>query len=493
MEVKENIEQKNNDPADVLGDEDKDSDRAKWYTQTIQQTELADYSPVKGCMVIRPYGYALWENIQRALDKMIKDTGHQNAYFPMFIPESFLTKEKEHVEGFAPECAIVTHGGGKKLEEPLIVRPTSETIINYMFAQWVQSWRDLPLLINQWANVVRWEMRTRLFLRTMEFLWQEGHTAHATSDEAQEEAKKMLEVYRTLAEDWLALPVLTGEKTERERFAGAVQTYCIEALMRDGKALQAGTSHFLGQNFAKAFEIQFQNQDGQLEHAWQTSWGVSTRLVGALVLGHGDDKGLILPPKIAPIQVVIVPIYKQDAEKATVIDVCKKIEGALKDAGVRVRLDDRDNHTPGFKFNHWEQKGVPVRINIGPKDCEKNVVEIARRHDGVKTRDVSQEGIADYINNLLIEVQKAIFERALAYRKEMTTPVATYDEFKKLVDKKGGFFEAYFAGSSEDEGKIKEETKATVRCIPFNQNHAEGKCFYTGKATKQKAIFAKAY
>lgn len=493
MEVKENIEQKNNEPSDVLGDDDKDSDRAKWYTQTIQQTELADYSPVKGCMVIRPYGYALWENIQRALDKMIKDTGHQNAYFPMFIPESFLTKEKEHVEGFAPECAIVTHGGGKKLEEPLIVRPTSETIINYMFAQWVQSWRDLPLLINQWANVVRWEMRTRLFLRTMEFLWQEGHTAHATSDEAQEEAKKMLEVYRVLAEDWLALPVLTGEKTERERFAGAVQTYCIEALMRDGKALQAGTSHFLGQNFAKAFEIQFQNQEGQLEHAWQTSWGVSTRLVGALVLGHGDDKGLILPPKIAPIQVVIVPIYKQDAEKTTVIDRCKTIESALKGAGIRVHLDDRDNHTPGFKFNHWEQKGVPVRINIGPKDCDKNVVEIARRHDGTKTRDVSQDGIAEYIENLLVEVQKAIFERALAFRKENTTQVTSYDEFKKLVDKKGGFFEMYFAGSSEDEGKIKEETKATVRCIPFNQDHAEGKCFYTGKATKQKAVFAKAY
>lgn len=493
MEVKENIEQTNNDPADVLFDDEKDSDKAKWYSQTILQTELADYSPVKGCMVIRPYGYALWENIQRALDKMIKDTGHQNAYFPLFIPESFLTKEKEHVEGFAPECAIVTHGGGKKLEEPLIVRPTSETIINHMFAQWVQSWRDLPLLINQWANVVRWEMRTRLFLRTTEFLWQEGHTAHATSDEAQEEAKKMLEVYRTLAEDWLALPVLTGEKTERERFAGAVQTYCIEALMRDGKALQAGTSHFLGQNFAKAFEIQFQNQDGQLEHAWQTSWGVSTRLVGALVLGHGDEKGLILPPKVAPIQVVIVPIYKQDAEKVTVLETCKKIEKELLDAGVRVKVDDRDNHTPGFKFNHWEQKGVPVRINIGPKDCDKGVVEIARRHDGVKTRDVSQEGIGDFVSKLLVEVQQAIFDRALAYRKEMTTEVATYDDFKKLLEQKGGFFEAYFAGSSADEGKIKEETKATVRCIPFKQAHAEGKCFYTGNATKQKAIFAKAY
>ncbi len=493
MEVKENIEHKNNESADVLGDEDKDSDKAKWYTQTIQQTELADYSPVKGCMVIRPYGYALWENIQRALDKMIKDTGHQNAYFPMFIPESFLTKEKEHVEGFAPECAVVTHGGGKKLEEPLIVRPTSETIINYMFAQWVQSWRDLPILINQWANVVRWEMRTRLFLRTMEFLWQEGHTAHATEAEAEEEAKKMLEVYRVLAEDWLALPVLTGEKTDRERFAGAVRTYCIEALMRDGKALQAGTSHFLGQNFAKAFEIQFQNQEGQLEFAWQTSWGASTRLVGALVLGHGDDKGLILPPKIAPIQVVIVPIYKQDAEKETVLERCRMIEKLLKEADVRVHIDARDNHTPGFKFNHWEQKGVPVRINIGPKDCEKNVVEIARRHDGVKTRDVSHDGIGDYITKLLVEVQQAIFDRALAYRKEMTTEVATYDDFKKQVDKKGGFFEVYFAGSGEDEGKIKEETKATVRCIPFNQNHPEGKCFYTGKATKQKAIFAKAY
>ncbi|MBC7998394.1 MAG: proline--tRNA ligase [Leptolyngbya sp.] len=491
MEVKENIE--TDEQADVLGEDDKDSDRAKWYTQTILQTELADYSPVKGCMVIRPYGYALWDNIKNALDKMIKDTGHQNAYFPMLIPESFLTKEKEHVEGFAPECAVVTHGGGKKLDEPLIVRPTSETIINYMFAQWVQSWRDLPLLINQWANVVRWEMRTRLFLRTMEFLWQEGHTAHATSDEAEEEAKKMLEVYRTLSEEWLALPVLTGTKTDRERFAGAVRTYCIEALMRDGKALQAGTSHFLGQNFAKAFEIKFQSQEGQLEFAWQTSWGVSTRLVGAIVLGHGDEKGLILPPKIAPVQIVIVPIYKTDADKTTVLERSNAIASELKAAGIRVHLDDRDNHTPGFKFNHWEQKGVPVRLNIGPKDCEKNVVEIARRDTGTKTRDVSQSGLSEYLTNLLDEVQKAIFERALNFRKENTHTIDTYDQFKDVIENKHGFVEAYFAGSSEDEGKIKEETKATVRCIPFNQDHPEGKCFYTGKATKIKAVFARAY
>src|SRR5262249_20488736 len=357
----------------------KEAERARWYTDTILQTELAEYSPVKGCMVIRPYGYALWENIQRALDQMIKDTGHQNAYCPMFIPESFLKKEEEHVEGFAPECAVVTHGGGKELEEPLIVRPTSETIINHMFAKWVQSWRDLPILINQWANVVRWEMRTRLFLRTTEFLWQEGHTAHATAEEAEEEARKMLGVYKDLAENWLALPVLTGEKTEKERFAGAVRTYCIEAMMRDGKALQAGTSHFLGQNFAKAFEIQFQDKDGNLEYAWQTSWGVSTRLVGAIVLGHGDDKGLILPPKVAAIQFGIVPIYKTDDERGLVSEHAARLARELSEAGFRVHFDDRDNYTPGFKFNHWEQKGVPIRINIGPKDIANEVVEIARR------------------------------------------------------------------------------------------------------------------
>jgi len=488
MEVKESEQMQIDESLD--GD-DKESDRSRWYTDTIIQSELADYAPVKGCMVIRPYGYALWENIQRALDKMIKDTGHQNAYFPLLIPESFMNKEAQHVEGFAPECAVVTHGGGKKLEEPLFVRPTSETIINYMFAKWVQSWRDLPILVNQWANVVRWEMRTRLFLRTLEFLWQEGHTAHATADEAEAEARLMLEQYRILAEDWLALPVLTGEKTARERFAGADRTYCIEAMMRDGKALQAGTSHFLGQNFAKAFEIQFQNKDGVLEHAWQTSWGVSTRLVGAIVLGHGDDKGLILPPKIAPIQVVIVPIYKTDEERALVEEHCKRIEKEL--AGqFRVHLDDRDNYTPGFKFNHWEQRGVPVRINIGPKDIANEVVEIARRDTREKIRGVRQAGLANELSGLLDQIQKNIFQSALDFRKKNTVSVKTYDEFKKVLADKNVFIEAFFDGDNDEEGRIKDETKATVRCIPFDQTE-EGECMLTGRKTKRKVVFARAY
>ncbi|MBL0186223.1 MAG: proline--tRNA ligase [Candidatus Obscuribacter sp.] len=468
-------------------------DKSRWYTDTVLNAELADYAPVKGCMVIRPYGYALWEHIKDALDAMIKETGHSNAYFPLLIPESFLKKEAQHVEGFAPELAVVTHGGNKKLEEPLVVRPTSETIINYMFAKWVQSWRDLPLLINQWANVVRWEMRTRLFLRTAEFLWQEGHTAHATEDEAEQEARTMLEVYRKLAEDWLALPVLTGEKTERERFAGAVRTYCIEAMMRDGKALQAGTSHFLGQNFAKAFDIKFQSQAGQLEYAWQTSWGVSTRLVGAVVLGHGDEKGLILPPKVAPIQVVIVPIYKSDAEKETVLSSAADLFKSLKAAGVRVHMDDRDNHTPGFKYNHWELRGVPVRIAIGPKDVAKNVVEIARRDNLEKMRDVPRDGIVETINNLLVTVQKAIFDRALAFRTENSIKVKTYDELKKTLNERNCFIETHFDGTSEDEGKIKDECKATIRCMPFNMEPVEGECMYTGRKTTRRVIFARSY
>lgn len=488
MEVKEN-ETMAVDEMDEA--EDKESDRSKWYTDTILQSELADYAPVKGCMVIRPYGYALWENIQKALDKMIKDTGHQNAYFPMLIPESFLNKEKQHVEGFAPECAVVTHGGGKKLEEPLIVRPTSETIINFMFAKWVQSWRDLPILCNQWANVVRWEMRTRLFLRTLEFLWQEGHTAHATEDEAETEAKLMLEQYRKLAEDWLALPVLTGEKTERERFAGAVRTYCIEAMMRDGKALQAGTSHFLGQNFAKAFDITFQDKDGNLEHAWQTSWGVSTRLVGAIVLGHGDDKGLILPPKVAPIQVVIVPIFKTDEEKALVYEHCNRIKNELGD-DIRVHFDDRDQHTPGFKFNYWEQKGVPVRLNIGPKDVANEVVEIARRDTREKIRGVRQAGLANELSGLLDQIQKNIFNNALEFRKKNTVSVKTYDELKQVLADKNVFVETFFDGNGDDEGRIKDETKATVRLIPFDQTE-EGECFLTGRKTKRKVVFARSY
>jgi len=490
MEVKENTLNE-----ELEEREDGADDRSAWYTKTIIESELADYAPVKGCMVIRPYGYALWEHIQKALDQMIKETGHQNAYFPLFIPESFLNKEKEHVEGFAPECAVVTHGGGKKLEEPYIVRPTSETIINHMFAKWVQSWRDLPILINQWANVVRWEMRTRLFLRTTEFLWQEGHTAHATAQEAEEEAMKMLECYRVLAEDWLALPVLTGEKTERERFAGAVRTYCIEALMRDGKALQAGTSHYLGQNFAKAFEIQFQNAEGQLEHAYQTSWGASTRLVGAVVLGHGDDKGLILPPKIAPIQIVIVPIYKSDEERKSVLEYCNKLFSTLK-ADFRVHLDDRDNLTPGFKFNYWEQKGVPVRLNIGPKDMANNVVELARRDTGEKIRNLAIASLSNELSGLMITIQKSIFNRALEFRAKNTVKVSTYDELKATLKDKNVFVEAFWDGSTQDEGKIKEETRATIRTIPFpKEGHAveSGKCLYTGRQTTRRVVFGRAY
>jgi prolyl-tRNA synthetase len=470
-----------------------DAEKARWYTDTVINAELADYAPVKGCMVIRPYGYALWENIRNALDDMIKETGHQNAYFPLFIPESFLKKEAQHVEGFAPELAVVTHGGNKKLEEPLIVRPTSETIINHMFAKWVQSWRDLPLLINQWANVVRWEMRTRLFLRTTEFLWQEGHTAHATEIEAEEEAKKMLECYRVLAEDWMALPVLTGEKTERERFAGAVRTYCIEAMMRDGKALQAGTSHFLGQNFAKAFDIKFQSQGGELEYAWQTSWGASTRLVGAVVLGHGDDKGLVLPPRIAPIQVVIVPIYKTDEEKATVVARCQEIENLLKEAKVRVHFDNRDHYTPGYKFNHWELRGVPLRLNIGPRDVASNVVEIARRDTLEKIRGVAMAGLVNEISGLLTAVQKNIFDKAIAFRKTNTVKVGSYAEFKQVLEKGNVFIECHWDGSNEDEGKIKDETKATIRAIPFNFEPVEGKCFYTGRPTTRRVVFARSY
>lgn len=495
-------EVKKNAALPVNGDEGDDQDekmfegdRSRWYTDTVLNAELADYAPVKGCMVIRPYGYALWENIKDALDGMIKETGHQNAYFPLLIPESFMTKEAQHVEGFAPECAVVTHGGGKKLEEPLFIRPTSETIINFMFAKWVQSWRDLPLLINQWANVVRWEMRTRLFLRTAEFLWQEGHTAHATEIEAEDEAKKMLEVYRTLAEDWLALPVITGEKTDRERFAGAVRTYCIEAMMRDGKALQAGTSHFLGQNFAKAFEIKFQSQAGELEFAWQTSWGVSTRLIGAVVLGHGDDKGLVLPPRIAPIQVVIVPIYKTDEEKKLVLDRTAEIAAELKAAGIRVHLDDRDNCTPGFKFNHWELRGVPLRLNIGPKDIAANVVEIARRDTSEKIRGVAQAGLVNELKGLLEAVQKNIFEKALAFRKSKTVKASSYDELKQILSKENVFVECHWDGSGDDEGKIKEETKATIRAIPFaySSEPVEGKCMYTGRTTTRRVIFARSY
>jgi prolyl-tRNA synthetase len=482
------------------------SDYSQWYNDLVLKGELADYSAVRGCMVIKPYGFALWENMRDALDKMFKDTGHLNAYFPLFIPKSFMSREAAHVEGFAKECAVVTHyrlmndpnGGGiivdpeAKLEEELIIRPTSETIIWNTYKDWIQSHRDLPLLINQWANVVRWEMRTRLFLRTTEFLWQEGHTAHATKDEAIEEAEKMLEVYATFAEEFMAVPVIRGIKTASERFAGAEETYCIEALMQDGKALQAGTSHFLGQNFAKAFDVKFSNKENQLEYVWATSWGVSTRLVGALVMAHSDDDGLILPPKIAPWQVVIVPIYKGDEQKAKIDEKVKSIVAELKGQNIRVKYDDNDNARPGWKFAEYEMKGVPVRMAIGARDLEQNVVEVARR-DTKEKRSISLDGIASYIVSLLSEIQQNMFNKALAYREEHITPAESKAEFEKLLDEKGGFISAHWDGTEETEAAIKEQTKATVRCIPIKNQLEDGKCIWTGKPSIQRVLFARAY
>ena len=481
-------------------------DYAQWYNDLVIKGSLADYSAVRGCMVIKPYGFALWENMRDALDKMFKDTGHVNAYFPLFIPKSFLSKEAAHVEGFAKECAVVTHyrlkndpnGGGvivdpeAKLEEELIVRPTSETIIWNSYKDWIKSYRDLPLLINQWANVVRWEMRTRLFLRTAEFLWQEGHTAHATKEEAVEEAEKMLEVYATFVEEFMALPVIRGVKTESERFAGAEDTYCIEALMQDGKALQAGTSHFLGQNFAKAFDVKFSNKENQLEYVWATSWGVSTRLVGALVMAHSDDEGLILPPKIAPLQVVIVPIYKGEEQKAMIDAKAKEIMGNLKNLGVRVKYDDNDNNRPGWKFAEHEMKGVPVRLALGARDLEKNVVEVARR-DTKEKKVVGLDGIAQYVDGLLLEIQHNMFNKAKVYQQEHITPANSWDEFEKLLDEKTGFISAHWDGTAETEAAIKEKTKATIRCIPLNNQLEEGKCILSGKPSTQRVLFARAY
>ena len=484
----------------------REQDYSQWYNDLVIKGSLADYSAVRGCMVIKPYGFALWENMRDALDKMFKDTGHVNAYFPLFIPKSFLSKEAAHVEGFAKECAVVTHyrlkkdpnGEGiivdpeAKLEEELIVRPTSETIIWNTYKDWIQSYRDLPLLINQWANVVRWEMRTRLFLRTAEFLWQEGHTAHATKDEAVEEAEKMLEVYATFVEEFMALPVIRGIKTESERFAGAENTYCIEALMQDGKALQAGTSHFLGQNFAKAFDVKFSNKENQLEYVWATSWGVSTRLVGALVMAHSDDQGLILPPRIAPLQVVIVPIYKGDEQKALIDTKAKEIMGNLKNLGVRVKYDDNDNNRPGWKFAEYELKGVPVRLALGARDLEKNVVEVARR-DTKEKKVVGLDGIAQYVDGLLLEIQHNMFHKAKAYQQEHVTSAASWEEFEKLLDEKGGFISAHWDGTPETEEAIKEKTKATIRCIPLNNQPEEGKCILSGKPSTQRVLFARAY
>lgn len=468
-------------------------DYSRWYTDIIQKAELADYAPVRGCMVIRPYGYALWESIHDALDSRFKATGHVNAYFPLFIPMSFLEKEAEHVEGFSPELAVVTIGGGEKLEEPLVVRPTSETVIGHMYAQWIKSYRDLPVLINQWANVVRWEMRTRLFLRTMEFLWQEGHTAHATEAEAREETLKMLGVYVDFAENEAAIPVIPGRKSESEKFAGAVNSYTIEAMMGDRKALQSGTSHYMGQNFAKAFDIQYLDQNNELQHCWTTSWGVSTRMIGAIIMTHGDDKGMVMPPRLAPIQVVIVPIYKSEEEKTSVLEAAGNIADKLQKIGVRVKFDSREEFTPGWKFNDWEMRGVPIRIEVGPKDVAKESAVLARRD--IPGRDgktfVDWTDLETKVPELLVTIQQALFDKAKAFRDEHTHYPENYDEFKTAVE--DGFAVAWWCGDRECEDAIKTETKATNRCIPLNQPGGTGKCVHCGKESTEKAVFGKAY
>jgi prolyl-tRNA synthetase len=480
----------------------RDQDYSQWYLDVVKEAKLADHSPVRGCMVIRPNGFALWENMKQALDQMFKETGHENAYFPLFIPKSFLSKEAQHVEGFAKECAVITHSrlksveGGvevdpdSKLEEELIVRPTSETIIWDAYRGWIQSYRDLPILINQWANVVRWEMRTRLFLRTMEFLWQEGHTAHATKEEALDEALQMLEVYKTFAEEYMAMPVITGVKTESERFAGAVDTYCIEALMQDGKALQAGTSHFLGQNFAKAFDVKFQDDDGEHKFVWATSWGVSTRLVGGLIMTHSDDNGLVIPPKLAPVQVVIVPIYRNDEQKEEVLDYANPIFNELKRAGIRVKLDDRDNYKPGWKFAEHEAQGTPVRIAVGPRDVQNHKLEIARR-DTLDKEIVSRDIISEKIETLLETIQNDLLNSAKSRMDENTRQVDSYDKFCTEIEK-GGFIYAHWDGTAATEQKIKDETKATIRLIPFGEKEP-GKCMVTGNPSEKRVLFARSY
>ena len=466
-------------------------DYSKWYNELVQRAELADYSPVRGSMVIRPYGYGLWENVQGGLDRRFKATGHQNAYFPLLIPMSFLQKEKEHVEGFSPELAVVTHAGGEQLEEPLVVRPTSETIIGYMYAQWVKSYRDLPILINCWNNVVRWELRTRLFLRTAEFLWQEGHTAHATREEAEEETKRMLDVYTDFARTEAAMPVIPGRKSESEKFAGAVRSYSIEAMMGDKKALQSGTSHFLGQNFAKAFEIKYLDKNNELQYAWTTSWGMSTRIIGGIVMVHGDDQGLKLPPRLAPIQVVIVPIFKSDAEKARVMPVVETLRKQLAEP-VRVKVDEREE-TPGFKFNDWEMRGVPLRMEVGPKDVDKGSVVLARRD--VPGREgkafVPQAGIVEAVQAKLADIQSNMLKLATEFRDANTREPKNYDEFKAMVD--DGFARAWWCGERECEARIKDDTKATTRCIPLEQPGGSGTCVHCGKPAEEVAIFAKAY
>ncbi|MFP4095521.1 MAG: proline--tRNA ligase [Cyclobacteriaceae bacterium] len=482
-------------------------DYSAWYNELVKKADLAETSDVRGCMVIKPYGYAIWEKMQAQLDRMFKATGHTNAYFPLFIPKSYLSREADHVEGFAKECAVVTHhrlknaedGSGvivdpeAKLEEELIVRPTSETVIWSSYRNWIQSYRDLPLLINQWANVVRWELRTRLFLRTAEFLWQEGHTAHATQAEAVEETVRMMNVYAEFAEAHMALPVIKGIKTESERFAGALDTYCIEALMQDGKALQAGTSHFLGQNFARAFDVKYATKEGGLDYVWGTSWGVSTRLMGALIMAHSDDNGLVLPPKLAPIQLVIVPIFRKDEELQAISEKVKSIKTQLEALGISVKYDDRDTHKPGWKFAEYELKGVPLRLAMGPRDLENGTVEIARRDTLEKQTHAVDDSLPQKIKQLLDEMQQNIYNKALSFREERTYKVDSYEEMKQILDEKGGFVAAHWDGTAETEAKIKEETKATIRCIPLNPEKEEGKCIYSGKPSDKRVLFAKAY
>ena len=482
-------------------------DYSKWYNELVVMADLAENSAVRGCMVIKPYGYAIWEKMQSQLDKMFKSTGHQNAYFPLFVPKSLFEAEEKNAEGFAKECAVVTHYRLKtdpdnnsklvvdpqaRLEEELVVRPTSEAIIWNTYKNWIQSYRDLPILINQWANVVRWEMRTRLFLRTAEFLWQEGHTAHAEKDEAIKETILINDLYADFAEKFMAMPVIKGIKSESERFAGAEETYCIEALMQDGKALQAGTSHFLGQNFSKAFDVKFATRSGELEHVWASSWGVSSRLMGALIMTHGDDNGLVLPPNLAPIQVVIIPIYKGNKELKTISKVAHKIYSQLIAAGISVKYDDRDNFKPGFKFNDYELKGVPIRIAIGPRDLENNLVELARR-DTLEKKSIPMKEITNHIKIILEDIQNNLFDRANSFREERITAVETFDEFKSILSSKGGFISAHWDGTSETEQSIKKETKATIRCIPFSKNIKAGYCVYSGKPSPQRVLFAKAY
>jgi prolyl-tRNA synthetase len=482
-------------------------DYSLWYNELVKKADLAEHSDVRGCMVIKPYGYSIWEKMQQALDKMFKDTGHSNAYFPLFVPKSLFEAEEKNAEGFAKECAIVTHyrlktdpnNKGKlivdpdaRLEEELVVRPTSEAIIWSTYKKWIQSYRDLPILVNQWANVVRWEMRTRLFLRTAEFLWQEGHTAHATADEAVKETIQMLDVYADFAENFMALPVIKGKKSESERFPGAVDTYCIEAMMQDGKALQAGTSHFLGQNFAKAFNVQFTSKAGKLEDVWGTSWGVSTRLMGALIMAHSDDDGLIIPPKLASTHVVIVPIFRNDDELSRITEKVNEISASLRKLGYSVKFDNRDTQKPGYKFAEWELKGVPVRIAIGPRDLENGTVEVARR-DTKEKQVMKLTDVANAIPALLDDIQKTIYNRALAFRNDHITKVETYDELKKVLDGKGGFVSAHWDGTVETEAKIKEETKATIRCIPLDAVEESGKCVYSGKPSNKRVLFARAY